>query len=96
MARAKTVAAWRREVPVYDKAVRDVQDLLTGWPSLRRPRLVAHIDPNTHVVSIIVDGDKNQFHTADSTLINRYGYRPGGWAEETAYGRTFWRKTVTR
>jgi hypothetical protein len=94
--RAKTVAEWQRDVPVYDKAVRDVTHLLDNWPDWRVPRLVAHIDPDTRRVSIVLHGDRVQLEVAAAELVGRYGYQPGGWAEETAHGLTFWRKTVTR
>ena len=82
---AKTTAQWRREFPAYDKAYRAVEK--AAWPG--GPRMVAHIHPDTHVVSIILDGSAADCEKAD----RRLGY-PSGWTWDTDYPRAVWRKVV--
>ncbi len=53
----KTVAQWRREVPAYDQAIRDVETLQRNWPGRSRPpHVVAHLDESTGQVSFILRG----------------------------------------
>lgn len=60
---AKTVAQWRREVPEYDQAIRDVERLARNWPGhARPPHLVAHLDEDTGQVSFILRGFPAQLH----------------------------------
>jgi hypothetical protein len=84
-----TTAQWRREVPAYDKAIRAVEAVAASWPA--RPRMIAHIHPDTRVVSIILDGSDADCTTADRKL----GY-PAGWKWDTDYPRAVWRKVVTQ
>lgn len=93
MTRAKTTAQWRREVPAYDRAIRAVEDLHKAWPG-RAPRIIAHIHPDTRVVSIILDGDRADTEVADRRLTGR-GYR-SGWQWDTECPRAVWRKVVAR
>jgi hypothetical protein len=90
--RAKTTAQWRREVPAYDKAIRAVEAVSAAWPG-QAPRLIAHIHPDTRIVSIIMDGSGKDCDTADSRLVHR-GYARG-WVWDTTYARAVWRKVVT-
>jgi hypothetical protein len=89
MTRAKTTAQWRREVPAYDKAIRAVESAVKAWPG--GPRMIAHVHPDTRVVSLILDGTEADCEHADRLLAYR-----SGWAWDTTYGHPVWRKTVTR
>jgi hypothetical protein len=93
---ARTVAQWRKAVPAFDKAHRAVEDLRTNWPASRVPHLVAHIHPDTRIVSIVLHGNRGQRDAADTMLTDRYGYPLGGWQQETVHGVTVWRKVVAR
>lgn len=88
---AKTSAQWRRQAPAYDRAVRVVEALRESWSG--GPLVVAHIHPDTHVVSIILHGDRSDTANADRRL---RGYHAGGWVQETTCGVTVWRKVVHR
>jgi hypothetical protein len=90
----KTTAQWRRDVPAYDRAIRMVEAMHAGWPARRVPRSVAHLDPETLTVSIILDGTDADCDLADQWLTS-CGYR-AGWVWDTRYERPVWRKTVTR
>lgn len=94
MAEAKTTAEWRREVPAYDKAFRAAESLLAAGPAWDR-RVVAHLHPDTRVVSILLRGPGSGALTgrADGFLA-RFGYRPGGWVSESVSGVEVWRKAV--
>lgn len=92
MSRAKTTAQWRREVPNYDRAIRAVEAAIQNWPSRRPPRVIAHIHPDTRVVSIILDGSEAQTKVADVLLVST-GYRHG-WQWDTGNARPVWRKVV--
>lgn len=59
----RTPAQWRKEVPAYDQAVRDVENLRRNWPGRgRAPHVVAHLDPDTRQVSFILRGFPEQLH----------------------------------
>ena len=94
--KAKTTAQWRREVPAYDRAIRAAERLLAARPTWAG-RVIAHIHPDTRVVSILLRGPGSQALTAQADEdLSRLGYRPGGWAHETTCGVEVWRKDVTR
>jgi len=93
VSRAKTTAQWRREVPAYDTAIRAVEAAVKGWPAGRAPRMIAHLHPDTHVVSIILDGSEGDTRVAD-VLLTSTGYRRG-WEWDASYPRAVWRKTVS-
>lgn len=54
MTRAKTTAQWRREVPAYDRMIRDVEQVTGRLPFGNGRAAVAHIDPDTRTVSFIL------------------------------------------
>jgi hypothetical protein len=54
MSRPKTAAQWRREVPAYDRMIRDVEQATVRLPFGGGRAAVAHIDPDTETVSFIV------------------------------------------
>jgi hypothetical protein len=92
----KTTAQWRREVPAYDRAVRAVEALRANWAGKGRlPHIVAHIHPDTRIVSIILHGHPGDRDDADRQL-ERRGYQAGGWAAERGYDHQIWRKSVAR
>lgn len=93
MTAAKTPAQWRREVPAYDKAYRAVKAMLAEWPG-RPPHMVAHLNPDTRVVSIVLHGDRTD--AVDFYLAARFDYPTGGWTQEHIQGVTIRRKTLTR
>lgn len=88
----KTTRQWRREVPAYDRLIRDVEALIASWPG-QPPRIIAHLNPDTIGLSIILDGTGADCATADRLLIPR-GYRPG-WKFDTTV-HPVWRKAVAR
>jgi hypothetical protein len=94
---AKSTAQWRREVPAYDKAVRAAEHLLKTCPDWAG-RVIAHIHPDTLVVSILLRGPESLAMTshADRLLTDSFNYRPGGWSHENTHGVEVWRKDVTR
>lgn len=89
MSRPKTLAQWRREFPAYDEAIRAVEAAATVWP--RAPRMIAHIHPDTHIVSIVLDGSEKDCAAADRLLPYR-----DGWDRDNAHARAVWRKVVAR
>ncbi|WP_203823117.1 hypothetical protein [Paractinoplanes ferrugineus] len=92
----KTTAQWRREVPAYDKAIRAVEQLLKSWPpSPHGLPLVAHLDPDTRVVSIVLHGTPRQANDADRELF-QWGFAGGSWTWEQHGDVRFLRKTVAR
>jgi hypothetical protein len=93
---AKTTAQWRREVPAYDKAIRAAEHLLAARPTWAG-RVIAHIHPDTLVVSILLRGPGSGSLTSPADrLLAKFGYRTGGWAYEDTHGVEVWRKTVAR
>ncbi len=91
MSRAKTTAQWRREVPAYDRACKAVQKLRTANGGHGHgPRTIAHLDPDTRTVSIILDGSADDCTAADRVL----PYAAGGWRWDTSTPRPVWRKRV--
>lgn len=89
----KTTAQWRREVPAYDQLIRAVQRLAANWPGTgSAPRIIAHLNPDTRVVSVILDGTAEECSLADQRLAT-LGYRPG-WVFDTTV-HPVWRKVVS-
>lgn len=91
-----TTAQWRREVPAYDRAFRAVESLLSSGPAWAG-RVIAHLHPDTRVVSILVRGPGSGALTAPADEhLRTLGYRAGGWVRETTCGVEVWRKVVAR
>jgi hypothetical protein len=94
--RAKTTAQWRKEVPAYDRAIRAVEGLIANWPGQRR-NIVAHIHPDTRVVSIILHGNRADCATADRLLAYANPAMAGrAWQPETFQGHSYFRKVTQR
>ena len=57
--------------------------------------MVAHIHPDTWVISIVLHGTEEQTRIADEKLTRLdTWFTAGGWAQEELDGYFYWRKTV--
>lgn len=93
--RARTAAQWRREVPAYDQAWTSVEILRVRWPGAGRiPHMVAHIHPDSRVVSIVLHGTADECDAADRRLLREFPQAT--WRLIPDLDRQAWRKVVSR
>lgn len=92
MTRAKTPAQWRREIPAYDTALRAVEAVVA---TRRFGHMVAHLDPDTLAVSLVLHGSHTQACVVDE-LLHDFGIPPRGWVLVDGYDHEIWRKEITR